>query len=72
MDRGAWWATPHGVTESRTLLSDFQIHIHMLACSLSLFALSLFLTLPLSLLIILNHLKTRSRLYSSSPLDPSV
>ena len=23
MDRGAWWATVHGVTESRTRLSDF-------------------------------------------------
>ena len=22
MDRGAWWATVHGVTESRTRLSD--------------------------------------------------
>ena len=37
MDRRAWWATP---PESRTLLSDFQIHIHMLACSLSLCSLS--------------------------------
>ena len=23
MDRGAWWTTVHGVTESRTRLSDF-------------------------------------------------
>ena len=23
MDRGAWWATVHGVTKSRTQLSDF-------------------------------------------------
>ena len=23
MDRGAWWATVHGVTESRTQLSNF-------------------------------------------------
>ena len=23
MDRGAWWATVHGVTQSRTRLSDF-------------------------------------------------
>ena len=23
MDRGAWWATVHGVTKSRTRLSDF-------------------------------------------------
>ena len=27
MDRGAWWATVHGVTESRTRLSDFTITI---------------------------------------------
>ena len=25
MDRGAWWATVHGVTKSRTWLSDFHI-----------------------------------------------
>ena len=25
MDRGAWWATVHGVTKSRTLLSDFTL-----------------------------------------------
>ena len=24
MDRGAWWATVHGVTKSQTRLSDFQ------------------------------------------------
>ena len=24
MDGGAWWATVHGVTESRTRLSDFM------------------------------------------------
>ena len=23
MDRGAWWATVHGLTEGRTRLSDF-------------------------------------------------
>ena len=23
MDRGAWWATVHGVTKSRTQLSDY-------------------------------------------------
>ena len=23
MDRGAWWATVHGIAKSRTLLSDF-------------------------------------------------
>ena len=25
MDRGAWWATVHGVTKSRTQLSDFTL-----------------------------------------------
>ena len=32
MDRGAWWATVHGVTKSWTLLNDFtptQTHTHM-------------------------------------------
>ena len=27
MDRGAWWATVHGVTKSRTQLSDFTLTI---------------------------------------------
>ena len=27
MDRGAWWATVHGVAKSRTQLSDFT-HTH--------------------------------------------
>ena len=26
MDGGAWWATVHGVTKSRTRLSDFHFH----------------------------------------------
>ena len=26
MDRGAWWATVHGVTESQTRLSDKHFH----------------------------------------------
>ena len=26
MDGGAWWATVHGVTKSRTRLSDFTSH----------------------------------------------
>ena len=32
MDRGAWWATVHGVAESRTRLSDFTFtfHFHVL------------------------------------------
>ena len=28
MDRGAWWATVHAVTKSRTLLSDY-IYIYV-------------------------------------------
>ena len=32
MDRGAWWATVHGVTKSRTWLSDFT---HFTYCTLS-------------------------------------
>ena len=37
MDRGAWWATVHGVTKSQTRLSDLaHTHIHMyLAVKLS-------------------------------------
>ena len=27
MDRGAWWATAHGVAKSRTRLSDFTYHV---------------------------------------------
>ena len=28
MDRGAWWAAVHGVTKSRTPLSDFTFTFH--------------------------------------------
>ena len=28
MDGGAWWATVHGVTKSRTRLSDFTFTFH--------------------------------------------
>ena len=28
MDRGAWWATVHGVTKGRTRLSDFHLTLH--------------------------------------------
>ena len=28
MDRGAWWAAAHGVTKSRTRLSDFTFTFH--------------------------------------------
>ena len=30
MDRGAWWATVHGVTKSRTRLSDYA-RVHAIA-----------------------------------------
>ena len=30
IDRGAWWATVHGVAKSRTQLSNFtSLHMHM-------------------------------------------
>ena len=29
MDRGAWWASVHGVTKSRTRLSDFTFTFHL-------------------------------------------
>ena len=28
VDRGAWWATVHGVTESQTRLSEQHFHFH--------------------------------------------
>ena len=28
MDRGAWWAAVHGVSKSRTRLSDFPFTFH--------------------------------------------
>ena len=28
MDRGAWWASVHGVTKSQTQLSDFTLIFH--------------------------------------------
>ena len=28
MDRGAWWATVHGVAKSRTRLSNFTFHVY--------------------------------------------
>ena len=30
MDGGAWWAAVHGVAKSRTRLSDFTFHFHVL------------------------------------------
>ena len=33
MDRGAWWAAVHGVSKSRTRLSDFTFNFHFsLSC----------------------------------------
>ena len=35
MDRGAWWDTVHGVTKSRTRLSDFtHTHTHTIMADL--------------------------------------
>ena len=31
MDRGAWWATVHGVAKSQTRLSDFTLTFHFRA-----------------------------------------
>ena len=31
MDGGAWWASVHGVTKSRTRLSDFTFTFHFYA-----------------------------------------
>ena len=31
MDGGAWWAAVHGVTKSRTRLSDFTLTFHFRA-----------------------------------------
>ena len=28
MDRGAWWATVHGVTKSQTRLKQLSVHAH--------------------------------------------
>ena len=33
MDRGAWWATVHGVTKSQTRLSNWHVHVgHLASC----------------------------------------
>ena len=29
MDRGAWWAAVHGVTQSQTQLNDFTFTFHL-------------------------------------------
>ena len=34
MDRGTWWATAHGVPQSRTRLSEYiYVHIYLKYCS---------------------------------------
>ena len=33
MDRGAWWATVHGVAKSQTGLMDYQIQAHSACCT---------------------------------------
>ena len=30
MDRGAWWATVHGVAKTHTRLSDFHFHLQII------------------------------------------
>ena len=37
MDRGAWWATVHGVAKSQTRLSDFTIHKNVLLLCLPIY-----------------------------------
>ena len=39
MDRGAWWATVHGVAKSWARLSDSHFHFHrsLMLCSVSMF-----------------------------------
>ena len=32
MDRGAWWATVHGITKSRTWLKRLSTHTHVYLC----------------------------------------
>ena len=29
LDKGAWWATTHGVAKSQTQLRDYHIHIYV-------------------------------------------
>ena len=38
MDRGAWWAAVHGVTTSRTRLSDFPFTFHLHALEMEMAA----------------------------------
>ena len=33
MDRGAWWATVHGITKSQTQLKQLRTHTHTHACT---------------------------------------
>ena len=43
MDRGAWWATVHGDTKSRTRLSDFTFSWHIRLANISYFQESSFI-----------------------------
>ena len=48
MDGGAWWATVHGVAESRTQVSDFTftVHFHALEKEMATHASVLAWTIP--------------------------
>ena len=43
MDRGAWWATVHGVKKSSLLLCDFHFHLSCLGMGLQGHMIALFL-----------------------------
>ena len=45
MDRGAWWATVHGVTKSRTRLSEFTFTLNGLVVFSTFFKFSLNLSI---------------------------
>ena len=53
MDRGAWWATDHGVSKSRTRLSDFTIHSSMYKSAVILFLSGWLFGLVLSPMVVL-------------------
>ena len=45
MDRGAWWTAVHGVTKSRTRLSD-EPHMHIVSLAVYM---SAYFTMPLQI-----------------------
>ena len=53
MDRGAWWASVHGVAKSRTRLSDFTFHSSMYKSAVILFLSSWLFGLVLSPVVVL-------------------